>query len=82
MRKDSSEDILFEGSCLSEFRLYERMLSSLVGVVETSKREDYEAEMNRLMITLMLRNQFPFLARFKIRIIQYFIKHPLLFVGG
>jgi hypothetical protein len=51
-------------------------------VVEASKNEDYEAELNRLLITLMLRNQFPFLAKFKIRIIQYFIRHPLLFVGG
>ena len=58
------------------------MLSALVGVVETSKREDYEAELNRLLITLMLRNQFPFLAKFKIKIIHYFIKYPLLFVGG
>jgi hypothetical protein len=30
----------------------------------------------------MLRNHFPFLAKFKINIIRYFIDHPLLYVGG
>ena len=35
-----------------------------------------------MLINLMLRNNFPFLARIKIKIIRFFINHPLLFVGG
>jgi flagellar motility protein MotE (MotC chaperone) len=85
MRKDSNEDTLFEDSCLSEFKLYEKMLSSLVQVVESSQQpqcEEYQAELHRLLVPLMLRNHFPFLPRIKIKIIRYFINHPLLFVGG
>ena len=45
-------------------------------------KNGYEGELNRLLINLMLRNNFPFLSRLKIKIIKYFINHPLLFVGG
>ena len=55
------------------------MLTALVKVVEESKqRENYEPEMYRLIVTLMLRNHFPFLANFTLRVIRYFIAHPLL----
>lgn len=47
----------------------------------SSEREKYELEMNRLLTSIMLKNQFPFLVRLKIKIILFYISHPYIFIG-
>jgi hypothetical protein len=58
------------------------MLATLIHVIENINNEFiefYRFEMNRLFAYIMLKNQFPFLAKIKIDVIMYYINNPMLF---
>ncbi len=59
--------------------MYENMLVALVAAVESNdKKEEYEINMYQFMVVLMLSNHFPFLPNFTLKVIRYFLGHPLL----